>query len=152
MSKEEILNILPTPEGEEFKKIKENNPYSILLRYSDAINEKYKSKLSATITESSKIEKSDDSETLPTYAFYISAPIGRGYFYKLFEVIPEKNAPYPVDIKLFGKQLQDFGKAENPEDYNKKILEIFKSNFVSDLILNLLAQVDLYNEKEQTTT
>ena len=149
MSKEEILNILPTPEGEEFAKIKKSNPYNIMLHYSNAINEKYKGKLSATITESSMTESSNNSATVISYAFYINAPIGRGYFYRLFEITPEKNAPYPVEIKLFEKDTQDFGKAETSEEFNNKLLSIFKSGFTSTLLLNLLAQVDLYNENKK---
>jgi len=149
MSKEEILNILPTPEGDAFAKIKESNPYNIMLHYANAINEKYKGKLSATITESSMTESSDSSTTLISYAFYINAPIGRGYFYRLFEIIPDKNSPYPVEIKLFEKQTLDLGKAETSQAFNTKLLSIFKSGFTSTLFLNLLAQVDLSNENKK---
>lgn len=148
MSKDEILNILPTPVGDEFAKIKDSSPYSIMLHYANAINEKYNGKLSATITESSMTESSDSSATIISYAFYINAPIGRGYFYRLFEVIPEKEISYPVNIKLFKKNTQDFGKAVSAEEFNSKLLSIFKSGFTSTLLLNLLAQIDLYNENK----
>ena len=146
MSKDEILEILPTPDSEIFKNLRENSPYNIMLEYSYAINEKYNKKISATVTESSIIEDKNSHGTELNYAFYINAPIGRGYFYKLFEVKLEKDAQYPVSVKAFEKQTKNFGKAETADHFNSILIKIFKSRFTSNLILNLLVQVDFYNE------
>lgn len=148
MSKEEIINILPTPEGEEFEKIKLSNPYNIMLSYTNAINEKYKGKISATITESSKIDNTDNLKTIICYSFYVNAPIGRGYLYRLFEVTSNNNSTYPVEVILFEKNPQNIGTAESPEKFNDLLIGIFKLGFTSTLILNLLAQVELFNEEK----
>ncbi len=147
MSKDEILNILPTPEGDEFAKVKEGNPYNIMLNFANAIDEKYTGKISASITSSTSVS-SDNSETRLSYSFYIKAPIGRGYFYRLFEVKPVKETPipYPVEVNLFEKGIRNLGKASTAEELNNMLLSIFKSGFVFTLIQNLLVQVDLYNE------
>jgi len=146
MSKEEILSILPNEQSVAYSKIKSDNPYSRMLQYVDAINEKYKDKLSATVTENTITDPSNSSQTLICYSFYLSAQIGRGYLYRLFEVEPISNTDYPINIKVFEKNPQDYGVANTPKEFDNILLSIFKSGFTSTLILNLIAQIELYNE------
>ena len=151
MSKNEIIDILPTP-GEDFVKLKENNPYNILLRYANAIKEKYNNKLSAKITETNTQGKTN-------YTFYIRADIGRGYFYQLFDVIFDRKSPYPIVINIFddNSTINDFldgsskltKEVQTPEELNEELLAIFKSNSTSKTLLNLLAQVELAAERKE---
>lgn len=148
----DILDILPTPEGEGYMKIKARNPHSILNKYAKAVKEKYKNKLSATITESS-IE-THNSNSIISYSFYLTAPIGRGYFYKLIEITPvekyDKKAvpPYPIAVKLFDRNQQNLGIVYSENELLAKLNLIFQTQFVTNLILNILAQVELYNENQ----
>jgi len=146
MSKEEILTILPNIQSVDYLKIKSDNPYSIMLQYVDAINEKYQEKLSATVIENTITTPSDSSQALICYSFYLSAKIGRGYLYRLFEVEPINKTEYPIKIKVFEKNPQDLCIANTPKDFDDMLLNIFKSEFTSTLILNLIAQIELHNE------
>ncbi len=136
MDIQQILDILPDAKGNAFTQIEKDNPHSIMKDYANAINEKYKSKLLA------KIVDSDLSKSVVNYEFYISAPIGRGYFYKLFETTSSISSPYPLKISFFAKETQFF-QCETVEEFNQQLLNIFKSQFTANLLLNLIAQVNL---------
>lgn len=148
--KEDIKNILPDPNSSGYMNAKVQSPYAILLEFKTAINEKYNKKIVARVTESYKLinsETGEDKENI-VFAFYLQAPIGKGYLYRLLEVEQIKNDLYPVKVKVFQKYTTSLGKAkyEDYESFYTDLFKFFKSSFVSTLILNLLGQVDLYNE------
>ncbi len=147
--------MLPSEDSDEFNKAKLELPYSILLAYADAINKRYKDKLSAYITESSHIINISDSldeirENL-VIALSFEAAIGRGYLYRLLEIEQLKTTSFPVQVKVFGNHTSLLGTYEDYDSFYPAIVKFLESGIVKNIILNLLAQVDLYRESRSET-
>ncbi len=144
--KKEILAFLPKIGGKEQKIIKEKSPRKIMQEFGDAIDEKYKDYLRSLITETTVLDNRKKTETL-SYSFYLVAFIGKGYNYKLFEVIPKRNDdPYPVEINLFERHPSKEGIFQNERTFYNKLSAFFQSVFFSNVVSNLSGQVDLYRE------
>jgi hypothetical protein len=145
-NKEEIKKILPNKGDAIEQELKQNSPRIIMKEFEEAITEKYKNFLSAFTTETSKIDDVNGSDIL-SYSFYLVAFIGKGYNYKLFEVIPKKvDNPYPVEFILFQNFPHNEGEINSAEKLQEKLFDVFKSSFTHNVINNLIAQVELYNE------
>lgn len=143
-SKEEIKNILP--ERSNIKKV-ETSPRQIMNLFVDAIKEKYPNYFSAFVTETARISEKDKTTEILSYSFYLVAFIGKGYNYKLFEIIPkQKESPYPIDLILFEKFPSNVGEFKDEKLFSEKLYDFFKSNFIENVINNLIGQVDLYRE------
>jgi hypothetical protein len=140
---EKIKNGLPSLQNQNGNVESEmENPYKILLDFAEAVTQKYKP-IYADVSEISTISSKSDKTSLG-YVFYINAPIDRGYYYRLFEVIPQKEAFYPVKIKLFGDKSIDQGLAQSDEELQTIILEkIFNSTFVKQLFSYIISNVNL---------
>jgi len=145
MDKEQIKNILPKIGSEEEIKLKQISPRVVMNEFEEAIKESYPNYLSAFTTETTRIEQ-NGIEVL-SYSFYLIAFIGKGYTYKLFELVPKKaDAPYPVHLILFQNFPHNEGEINSQEMLQDKLLAVFKSGFTQNIIKNLIAQVELYNE------
>ena len=139
----EIKDLLPDPDKANYEEIKASYPYNILQKYASAIDEKYPQKLSGIIVESTDIS----NDKLLSYAFYILASIGNGYSYRLLELSPTTTEMYPLKVTVFDKIPQELSdNISTPKKLEEVLQKILKGAFVHTLILNLLAQVDLYNE------
>ena len=145
MNKEDIKKILPKIGSVEEIQMKQISPRVIMNNFEDAIKETYSNFLSAFTTETTKITE-DGSEIL-SYSFYIVAFVGKGYNYKLFEVVPKQiDKPYPVELILFQNFPHIEGVVETQKEFSEKLFNIFKSGFTHNVINNLIAQVELYKE------
>jgi len=150
-SKDEIKSILPKIGGNSQEMFKEKSPRSVMQEFGDVINENYKGYLRSLITETSRIDKRENAEIL-SYSFYIVAFIGKGYNYKLFEVIPQrKDKPYPLELILFQNNPSNEGLFQSETAFRKKLIAFFQSSFFSNVVNNLSAQVDLYRDSRQET-
>ncbi len=147
MNESNILEILPNPQGSFFEEIKEKNPYNVMLHYAEAIDKKYNGKLSAEIVLDNILSGTSNSISSTHYAFYINASIGRGYFYKLFEVLVKNDAPYPLKVTIFRNEPEIEHSIKNSDEFNEVLLSIFKSRFTASLLLNLLAQIEIRDKK-----
>lgn len=137
-----IEDLLPDPEGANYEKLKKENPYNILRKYAQIFEKKYPGKISGVITESTDAM----NDRTIHYAFYILASIGNGYSYRFLEIEPETGYMYPLNIKIFQNYPSDFKKVSSAEEFDYALREILSLSFTQNLILNLLAQVDLYND------
>jgi|GEM_PF-2660365 hypothetical protein len=140
-----LKDLLPDPGNIDYEKIKAEHPYNILLKYAKVIEEKYPSKLSGIITESTDVT----SEKLLSYAFYILAAIGNGYSYRLLELEPLTGNMYPLKITIFEKHPQHLAEVKTHFELEKVLQDVLRSGFTHTLILNLLAQIELYNESRK---
>jgi hypothetical protein len=158
--KNKIKSILPENTPETTRKLKQESPYGILLEFSEAVNEKYNNLITARVTESIKVSptQNDSEKQNPVFAFYLQAPIGKGYLYRLLEVEQLTNGLYPVSVKIFqnrtvslenNKRSKARGRFESYDEFYSALLNFFQTSFVSNLILNLIGQVELYNESRQ---
>ena len=143
-------NLLPNEDSADYKNAKNESPYFFLINYSKAINEKYKGKLKAVVTESfqtrTKPGKDDVIRENLIVALYFEAAIGKGYLYRLLEVEQTKSEPYPVVVNVFQNNPSKLGSFKDHHSFQKNMVDFLGSGFVKTLILNLLAQVELYNE------
>lgn len=147
-SKEEIKSILPN--GNSVKKV-ETSPRQIMNLFADAIKEKYPNYFSAFITETGRLSETDNSSENLSYSFYLVAFIGKGYNYKLFEVVPKHyDSAYPVELILFQNNSKSMGEFKNEKVFSEELYNFFKTSFVDNVINNLMGQVDLYNESRET--
>jgi len=142
MTPNDLKNLLPDPDKSNYEKIKAEHPYNILLKYAQAIEEKYPTKLSGVVTEANDVT----SEKLLSYAFYILAAIGNGYSYRLLELEPLSGEMYPLKITIFEKYPQPLTEVKSHDELEIALQKVLKSGFTHTLILNLLAQIELYNE------
>ncbi|MBI9041964.1 hypothetical protein [Lutibacter sp.] len=143
-SKEEIIKILP--EGKNTSKV-ETTPRQIMNLFVDAIKEKYPKYFNAFVTETAKIPEGDNSSETLSYSFYLVAYIGKGYNYKLFEVVPKRSdSPYPIELILFERNPSNEGEFNNENEFSEKLCNFFKSSFFDNVINNLMGQVDLFRE------
>jgi hypothetical protein len=109
-------------------------PHHILLNFANAISEKY-DPITARFNESSRITTNNIDLV---YSFYIEAPIGRGYYYLLFESVPAKNTSYPVKTTLYVEEPKLISVAQNAEEFENILLnEVFSDNYVKKLIVDL---------------
>ena len=143
-------SLLPNEDSSEFRVAKKESPYGFLIEYAKAFNEKYTGKLKAVVTQSfqtrSKPVKNDVVKENLVVALYFEAAVGRGYLYRLLEIEQTKSEPYPVVVKVFQNSPGKLGVFKDHEAFQVRMLEFLGSGFVKTLILNLLAQVELYNE------
>lgn len=150
MKKIDFNKMLPNENSEEFEKAKKELPYQVLISYAEAINEKYKGKLKAFVTESSLLKNvSNSNEVIKenlVMALSFEAAIGRGYLYRLIEIEQLKNAVFPVKVKVFSNHTSVLGTYKEYESFYPAIIKFLESSIVKTIILNLLAQVELYNE------
>jgi hypothetical protein len=145
MTVEEIKDLLPNPDNSSYEKIKTEHPYNILLKYAQAFDAKYPNKLGGVVTEASGV----NNETPVSFALYIVAAIGTGYSYRLLELTPLSANIYPLGVKVFEQSPHDLPQVESPLDLEKRLQEVLKSAFTQTLVLNLLAQIELYNESRK---
>lgn len=141
----DLKTLLPDPSQINYEKIKAEHPYNILLKYAKVIEEKYPSQLSGEIQESTDVTNSE----LLSYGFYILASIGNGYSYRLLDLEPISAEMYPLSITVFENHPQHLPKVESPLELENALQSVLKSGFTHTLILNLLAQIDLYNESRK---
>ena len=142
MNPVDIASLLPEQDGATYQKIKEEHPYHILSKYADVIGYKYSGKLSGVVTESVDA----NNQNLISCAFYILAEIGTGYSYRLLELLPSSGDNYPITVTIFEKTPQKFAEANTPLQLEEALQAVLKTGFVQSLILNLLAQIDIYRE------
>ena len=138
----DIKKLLPDPDRQEYESLKTEHPFNVLSKYGNAIGEKYSGKLNGIATESADIT----SERLISYAFYIVAAIGKGYSYRLLELTPTSIYTYPLKVTLFENYPQELKVVNNYLELENTINSIIQMGFTKTLFLNLLAQIDLYNE------
>lgn len=138
----DIKDLLPDPDSSTYDKLKLEHPYTILLRYARAIEDKYPGELEGVVTEAADVA----GNKLIGYAFYILAAIGNGYSYRLLEVESISGEMYPLEISVFEKHPRKLTEVNNHIELENTLQTVFKSGFVHTLILNLLAQVKFYNE------
>lgn len=142
-SKDEIKRILPNKSS---VKPLESTPREIMGLYAEAIKEKYSNSLSALVTETSRVS-TDGNEELLSYSFYLIAFIGKGYNYKLFEVVPRAiDTPYPVGLILFEKHPRNVGEFSGERSFSEELYDFFRSPFMANVVNNLIGQVELYRE------
>ncbi|MFW5872245.1 MAG: hypothetical protein ACOCUT_03985 [bacterium] len=141
----DLNNLLPDPNGDNYEKIKAEHPYNILLKYAHAIEAKYPTKLAGIVTESKDLT----NNSILSYAFYITASIGTGYSYRLLELESTSGEIYPLSITIFEKHPQKLDVVSTPIELENALQGVLKSGFTHTLILNLLAQIDLYNESRK---
>ncbi len=150
MKKIDFNKMLPNENSEEFEKAKQELPYQILVSYAEAINEKYKGKLRAYVTESSLLKNTANSNEVIkenlVMALSLEAAIGRGYLYRLLEIEQIKSSTFPVRVKVFSNHTSVLGTYKNFDAFYQPIIKFLESSIVKTIILNLLAQVELYNE------
>lgn len=152
MKKVDLHSLLPSENSPKYEKLKNESPYSFLLEYSKVFNEKYKGKLIANVTESFQLRTRtnyDEVKENLVVALYFQAAIGNGYLYRLLEVEQIKNEPFPVRVKVFQNNPGTLGTYKGYENFYSDITTFLGSGFVQTLILNLLAQVDLYRESRK---
>ena len=146
MELDELKDLLPNPEDDpRYTELKEKHPYYILHKYAKVFQEKYPSKLFGAVTESKDVV----SENLLSYALYVVANIGNGYSYRLLEVRPQSIEMYPLEITVFERKPKNLNNIEDAENFETVLQDIFKSDFTRNLVLNLLNQVELYNESRE---
>jgi hypothetical protein len=142
-------SLLPSQNSQDYKRVKEDSPYAMLIEYSKAFNEKYNGKIVATVTESFQLRSKPGSlETKENLvlALYLQAAIGSGYLYRLLEIEQIKSEPFPVKVSVFQNSPSTLGTYKDYISFVNDIVKFLGSGFVKTLILNLLAQVELYNE------
>lgn len=142
MKTNDINDLLPEPNRDNYEKLKREHPYNILIKYAKAINERYPRKLDGIITESTDVTQ----ERFINYAFYIFAAIGNGYSYRLLEVTPTTGEMYPLKVTLFERYPQELKLVTNYIEFENLMNHILQMGFTQTLLLNLYTQVDLYNE------
>lgn len=149
--KDDIKNLLPDLNDPNFEKSKKESPYSVLNLFAQAINEKYQKKITARVTETIKTVKSGlgDGADNPVFAFYLDAPIGQGYLYRLIEVQQLERSLYPIQVTLFENKPSDMGKFSEYMHFYNAMGKLFSTGFVSTIILNLIGQVELYKESRR---
>lgn len=146
-NKDEIKKILPNVGEKHMQELKFSLPFAILQKFADSIKEKYEGKLSAKVVDSFKLSPYYTEEVyLPVISLYLIAPIDKGYYYRLISLQQLTNAPYPVTIHILEDWSGFKGKCENDTELESKLVEFFKSATAANIILNIIAQVDLYNE------
>jgi hypothetical protein len=141
------VDLLPDPSKDNYEKLKKEHPFNILAKYSKAINEKYPGKLNGIVTESADVT----GERLINYAFYIFAAIGKGYSYRLLEVVPTTGEMYPLKVILFERYPQELSQVNDYLELENLLHGIIKMGFTQTLLMNLVSQVDLYNESRNQT-
>jgi len=146
MNQFDFNSLLPEETSQEFKRVIAESPYRLLIDYSNALNKKYKPKLKCIITESYQLRTSDEIKENIVIALNLEAAIGKGYLYRLLEIEQLSGGIFPVQVKVFQNNPSDLGKFDSYSSFESAILKFLNSGFVKTLILNLLAQVDLYNE------
>jgi hypothetical protein len=142
MSTIDLMNLLPEPGKNNYEKLKAEHPYTILLKYAEVIEKKYPKKLSGIITEGTDAT----SEKRLSYSFYLLATIGNGYSYRLLELEPLSVEMYPLNITVFEKNPQKSIEVKTHLELENVLQDVLRSGFTHTLILNLLAQIELYNE------
>lgn len=142
MSQINIQDLLPDPNILTYNKLKSEYPFNILSRYAKAIGEKYPKKLEGIISASADAT----NENLIGYVFYILAAIGRGYSYRLLEVVQTTAEMYPLKVTLFEPNPQDLPLVSDYIAFENILNTIIRRGFTQTLLINLVAQVDLYNE------
>jgi hypothetical protein len=150
--KDDIIKILPDHASPHFEKTKKESPYSVLSTFAQAINEKYQNKITARVTETFRNLGTDSTVGYdnPLYSFYLHAPIGTGYLYRLLEIQQTTKELYPIHLKVFQNQTRDAGNFTNYTDFYSEMTKIFSTGFVSIIILNLIGQVELYKEMRKS--
>jgi hypothetical protein len=149
--KDDIKKLLPDINNQRFEEIKKESPYAVLNLFASAVNDKYNKKITARVVETIKTIKTSTGEETdnPAFAFYLEAPIGKGYLYRLIEVQQVEKTLYPIKVTLFEKEPSVLGVFTNYTDFLSEMGKLFSTGFVSTIILNLIGQVDLYNESRQ---
>ncbi len=142
MTPTDIKDLLPDPDSSTYEKLKLEHPYTILLKYARAIEEKYPGELAGVVTEAADVT----SEQLLGYAFYILAAIGNGYSYRLLELEATSGSMYPLKISVFERHPRNLTEVSNHVELENALQSVFRSGFVHTLLLNLLAQVKFYKE------
>jgi hypothetical protein len=150
MKKINFDSILPEESSQDYVNVKLELPHSVLIEYAEAINKKYTNKLKAFVTESSRIKTNksnfDEYQENLAYAFSFEAAIGQGYLYRLIEVEQTGTSTYPVKVKVFRDHTSHLGTYKDYNSFYTAIVGFLDSGIVKTIILNLLAQVELYNE------
>ncbi len=139
MKNKALIDLLPN------KSESANTTFELLYDFAEAINQKYKKELTANITESTFFED-EKKKSFLTYAFYLNAPLGRGYFYRLFAVDCSPENVYPAKITLFLQEPTEIGTAKNSDEFNELILSVFKNDEVQRMMQNILALVEKHNK------
>lgn len=138
----DIMSMLPDPDKDNYEQLKKEHPFNILSRYGVAISNKYPNKLDGIITETADVS----GNRMINYAFFIQAAIGSGYSYRLLEVTPTTVDMYPLKVTIFEKYPQDLPEVKNYTEFEHLLNDVIQRGFTQTLLMNLLAQVDLYNE------
>jgi hypothetical protein len=142
MTTMDIAGMLPDPNRDNYELLKKEHPFHILTRYGQAISQKYPGKLDGIITESADVS----GNRMINYAFYILASIGKGYSYRLLEVSPTTVDMYPLKVTLFGKHPQALPEVSSSQEFENLLNDIIRMGFTQTLLLNLVSQVELYQE------
>ena len=134
-----------------------DNPETILNQYAIRVYEDTNKQFIGTVTEAISEESSE-----ATYALYIAAPKLRDYMYRLIEVnIANLLQPYPLDVTIFAKDPKNHRTytCENPEEFNRKLIELIQSPLTSVILMHLKQLISINREfsfvltdKESVTT
>jgi len=152
MKKIDLKSLMPTESSSDYERVKRESPYSFLIEYADTFNGVYSEKLMANVTQSYQIRTKPGSGEIKenfVVVLYFQAPIGKGYLYRLLEIEQLKSEPYPVRVNVFQNNPSTLGTYKEYGTFYQDITTFLGSGFVQTLILNLLAQVDLYRESRE---
>lgn len=144
----DIKHVLPNVSEKKIDDHKGNTPYGILIELSKAVNEKYNKKLFANVVESYKLKKDGkggDRENL-VFAFYFIAPIAKGYLYRLLEIEQIAGSEFPVKLTVYENNPVSKGIFKQFDGFLEALSGFMQSSFVETLIINLMTQVELYEE------
>ena len=127
MKKEEIRKILPKIGDKVIRKAEMIHPMDIMKIYAKAIDETYPKHFEIRIIGGYV------NDAL-SYSFYLTAFIGMGYNYMLFDVtFKEVGSRYPVTITFYESEgLDRKVEISNDVDFDKCLLDYIQSTFCVD--------------------
>jgi hypothetical protein len=146
MTFNEMVGLFPVPNQNDKERIKGEHPYTILSKFAEAIAKSYDEKLIGVVAETTDIT----SNNILGYSFYLVAQIGKGYSYQLFELESSVGGVYPLKLTVFAKHSSSvMTDINNSTDLENALVKVFGFEFTKSLILQMLVQIDIYNESQK---
>ncbi len=123
----------------------EENPYAVLIKYADALEEETGGQIEGQITELT----TSQSEEI-TYALYLVVPALRNYSYRLIEVV-SKNLfqPFPVDIRLYAKANVLEEKDVEAKAFEQKLQEFIDHPFTKGILGSISNYIQMVKDDQE---
>jgi hypothetical protein len=156
--KNKILRSLPEINEESKEEYKRKSPRKVLEAFEEAINEANYPKLSAFIAEATThaaltpllLRQNIFSDEVQGLSFYLKADVGKGYFYRLFDVFSiNPFSPYPVSVEIYLEDSMNKNILDSEEDLFNFLLSIFESDYTKDSFNYLVSQIEEFDKQNE---